>query len=155
MNNKTPQNSLTRPNWYKIRLPPHLTTLVSDCLAEEVDLKKFQSFRKISISCKNNGKTIFVRILFEDKLYRLAKQYGPESELVGLPVSYLIDVNKGILKGNDMKYDIGDNVMYHDVFPVYNKTIEFSEKSKFTLVKHRIFKFVGKFKIPLVNTYRP
>ena len=152
MNKKIPQNTATRPNWYKIRLPPHLTRWVTECLQEEVDLKRYQPFRKISISCKNNGKTVFARLLFEDKIYKCAKRYGPEADLVGLPVSYLIDINKGILKGNEMDYLIGDDIKYHEMFPVYNRTVTFEDDSKFTKGKYRLFKYISKFTIPLVKT---
>lgn len=151
MNRKSPTNTLSRPNWYKMRLPPHLTRWVTECLKEEVNLQRYQPFRKVSVSCKNNGKTIFVRLLFEDKLYKGAKSYGPEKDLVGLPVSYLIDVNRGILKGNNMDYDIGDEVKYHEVYPVYNQTVTFEPDSKFVKERYRIFKFISKFNIPLVK----
>lgn len=152
MNSKTPQNSPSRPNWYKIRLPPHLTKWVIECLEEEVNLKRYQAFKKVCISCKNNGRTIFVRVLFEHRLYRGAKEYGSESDLVGLPVSYLIDVNRGVLKGNSMKYDLGDNVLYRDVFPVYDQVVNFDPESKFNREKYRLFKYISKFNIPRVKS---
>jgi hypothetical protein len=152
MNKKRPQNSAIRPNWYKIRLPPHLTTWAIKCLEEEVDTKKYQNFQKISISCKNNGKTIFMRVLFEGRLYQGGREHGAEKDLAGLPVSYLIDVNKGTLKGNDMDYDIGDDIKYHEVYPVYNELVEFNPDSKFNKEKYRLFKYINKFTIPRVGT---
>lgn len=35
MNRKSPQNSVARPNWYKARLPPHLTKWATKCLEEK------------------------------------------------------------------------------------------------------------------------
>lgn len=151
MNHKRPQNSASRPNWYKIRLPPHLTQWATKCLEEEVDLHRYQTFHKISVSCKNNGKTIFIRILFESRLYQGGKEHGAERDLAALPVCYLIDVNKGTLKGNNMDYDIGDNIKYNEVYPVYNNVVEFDSNSKFNKEKYRLFKFVEKFSIPAVG----
>jgi len=155
MDHKHPQNSATRPNWYKVRLPPHLTKWATKCLEEEVDIHRYQSFQKISASMKNNGKTIFMRILFESRLYGGGKEHGAERDLVGLPVCYLIDVNKGILKGNEMKYDIGNNIMYSEVHPVYNKVVELEPDSKFNKEKYRLFKYIEKFTIPLVGQGQP
>lgn len=152
MNHKRPQNSASRPNWYKVRLPPHLTRWAIKCLEEEVDLQRYQTFNKISISCKNNGKTIFMRVLFESRLYQGGKEHGSERDLKALPVCYLIDVNRGILKGNDMDYDIGDAIKYHEVYPVYNKVVEFDPESKFIKEKHRLYKFIERFTIPQVKT---
>jgi hypothetical protein len=151
MNQKRPQNSASRPNWYKMRLPRYLTTWAEDCLKEEVDLSRYQSFSKISVSCKNNGKTVFMRLLFEDRIYTGGKRHGCENDLAGLPVSYFIDVNKGILKGNNMDYDIGNDIKYNDVYPTYNRTVEFEPESKFTKGKYMLFKFVDKFTIPRVG----
>lgn len=148
---KQPTNSHIRPNWYKVRLPPHLTKWATECLAEEVNLKRYQTFRKVSISCKNNGKTIFMRILFEDKIYRNSKKYGSEDNLVGLPVTYLIDVNRNTLKGNKMEYDLGDNVFYHEIYPVYSDTVVFHDGSKFAREKYRLYKYIANFTIPLVK----
>lgn len=146
-----PQNSATRPNWYKILLPRKLTLWAIECLKEEVNLKNFQKFRKVSASCKNNGKTIFVRLLFESKLYYGGHCYGNESKLAGLPVSYLIEVNKGILKGNSMDYTIGKGVKYNEVYPVFDKTIKLSEDSKLVTEKNKLYKFLRKYKIPEVK----
>lgn len=151
MNQKRPQNSVVRPNWYKIRLPPHLSQWATDCLQELVNLKQYQSFSKISVSCKNNGRTIFMRLLFESRLFYGGKEHGAEKDLVGLPVCYLIEVNKGILKGNDMNYDIGDGVIYNEVYPTWNKTEDISENTKFNKEKYRLFKYINKFTIPLVR----
>lgn len=152
MNQKRPQNSSSRPNWYKMRLPPHLTRWATDCLKEEVDITRYQTFQKISVSCKNNGKTLFMRVLFEGRLYQGGKEHGPESELKALPVSYLIEVNKGILKGNKMDYDIGDNIKYNEVYPVYNQVVELDPESRFSREKYRLFKFMQKFAIPVVGS---
>lgn len=92
-----------------------------------------------------------MRLLFESRLYRGGKEHGPESELAGLPVSYLIEVNKGILKGNKMDYDIGDDIKYHEVYPVFDQTLGFSPESKFTREKYRLFKFISKYDIPTVK----
>jgi hypothetical protein len=152
MNRKHPQNSASRPNWYKIRLPPHLTKWAIKCLEDEVDVNRYQNFAKISMSCKNNGKTIFMRLLFESRLYEGGKEHGAERDLAALPVCYLIDVNKSTLKGNDMDYDIGNDVKYHEVYPVYNKTVEFDPDSKFNKEKYKLFKYINKFTVPLVGT---
>jgi hypothetical protein len=151
MNQNRPQNSKVRPNWYKMRLPPHLTKWATECLQEEVDFKRYQPFQKVSVSCKNNGKTHFLRLLFEGRVYKGGKDHGSEIDLKGLPVSYLIEVNKGILKGNKMEYDIGDDVKYHEVYPVYSQTVELNEESRFTQEKYRLFKFIEKFTIPRVK----
>lgn len=151
MNQIRPQNSATRPNWYKMRLPPHLTTWAEECLKEEVNLNRYQPFTKVSVSCKNNGKSIFIRLLFESRLYKGAKQHGSEDNLIGLPVCYLIDVNRCTLKGNNMDYDIGDNVKYNEVYPTYNQTVVFEPDSKFAKGKSRLFKFVSNFNIPRVQ----
>lgn len=153
MNQKRPQNSPSRPNWYKMRLPPYLTKWATECLKEEVDLTRYQPFQKISMSCKNNGKTVFVRILFEGRLYVGGKEHGSERDLKALPVSYLIDVNKGILKGNKMEYDIGDDVKYNEVYPVYNLEVQLEPDSRLTREKHRLYKFVKKFTIPKVDSH--
>lgn len=152
MNRQVPQNTATRPNWYKMRLPPHLTTWATDCLQEAVDLKKYQGFQKVSISCKNNGRTIFMRLLFEGRLFTGGVPHGAEKDLIGLPVSYLIDVNKSTLQGNCMDYDIGNGIKYPDIYPVYNTTIDLDERTKFTSEKYRLFKFMDKFIIPKVHT---
>lgn len=147
-----PKNSPKRPNWYKIRLPRHLTKWSIDCLKEHVDLDKYQEFRKVSISCKNNGKTVFARILFESKLYYGGAIRGEDNKLTGLPVSYLFEVNKGILKGNSMDYDIGEGKKYNDEFKVFDKTLKLDEDSKFNKEKYILFNYIDGFTIPLVNT---
>ena len=152
MNQKHPQNSASRPNWYKMRLPPYLTNWATDCLKEVVDITKYQSFSKISVSCKNNGKTIFMRLLFEGRLFKGGKEHGAEKDLVGLPVCYLIDVNKGLLKGNKMDFLIDEDIKYHEIYPTYNQTVEFEPKSKFNKEKYRLYKFIDKFKIPRVGS---
>lgn len=150
--NQCPRNSATRPNWYKWRLPPYMTEWAIECLSEHVDVTKYQPFTKVSISCKNNGKAVFIRLLFESRLYQGAKQHGAEKDLIGLPVSYLIEVNKAILKGNKMEYNIGDDIKYHEVYPVYNLTTHLEEDCKLQKEKKYIYKYVKNFKIPLVNT---
>ena len=151
MNQNHPQNSATRPNWYKMRLPPHLTTWAIDCLKEEVDIHRYQTFSKVSVSCKNNGKTVFMRLLFEGRIYKGGKEHGAEKDLVGLPVSYLIEVNRGTLKGNKMDFPIGDDIKYHEVYPVFSKTVDFSDDSKFTKEKYRLYKYMNKYDIPKVG----
>jgi len=93
---------------------------------------------------------MFVRVLYESRLYQNGKPHGAERDLVALPVSYLIDANKGILKGNQMEYDIGDGVKYNEVYPVYNQTVEFDPESKFSKERYRLFKYIEKFTIPCV-----
>lgn len=93
-----------------------------------------------------------MRVLFESRLYQGGKEHGPESELKALPVNYLIEVNKGILKGNNMDYDIGDDIRYNEVYPVYNQVVELDPESKFNREKYRLFKFMQKFVIPVVGS---
>lgn len=71
-----------------------------------------------------------MRILFESRLYQGGKEHGSEQDLTALPVCYLIDVNKGILKGNKMDYNIGDNIKYNEVYPVYNSVVEFNPEEE-------------------------
>jgi hypothetical protein len=123
-----------------------------ECLKEFVDTSKYQKFRKVSASCKNNGKTVFVRLLFESKLYRGGFIRGSDDQLMGLPVSYLIEVNKGILKGNEMNYDIGDGILYKDKFSVYKDTIKLDKTSKLNREKHILYNYIKKFDIPKVKT---
>jgi len=146
-----PTNSATRPNWYKVPLPRRLTMWAIACLKEQLNLDHFQKFRKVSVSCKNNGRTIFVRLLFESKLYYGGHCFGNEAKLVGLPVSYLIEVNRGILKGNKMDYDIGNGRKYNEVYPTFDKIIKLDEDSKLVSEKHKLYKFLKKYKIPLVK----
>lgn len=144
-----PQNSKIRPNWYKVPLPRNLAMWAIECLKEYVDISKFQRFRKVSVSCKNNGTSLFVRLLFESKMYYGGHCVGKEQFLTGLPVSYLIEVNKRMLKGNDMNYDIGKGVKYNEKFPVFNKMIEMDEESKLWKERDKLFKFIKQFDIPL------
>lgn len=152
MNHGLPTCSKTRPNWYKVNLPRNLTMWAIECLKEHVDIKKYQSFKKVSVSCKNNGKTVFVRLLYESKLYNNGTMYGSEQNLTGLPVSYLIEVNKGILKGNNMDYHIRNDVKYNEVYPIYNKTVQLTKDSKLVSEKHKLYSFVHKFEIPRVGS---
>lgn len=144
-----PQNSKIRPNWYKVPLPRNLAMWAIECLKEYVDISKFQRFRKVSVSCKNNGTSLFVRLLFESKMYYGGHCVGKEQFLTGLPVSYLIEVNKRMLKGNDMNYDIGGGVKYSEKFPVFNKIIEMDEDSKLWKERDKLFKFIKQFDIPI------
>ena len=50
-----------------------------------------------------------------------------------------------------MDFPIGDDIKYHEVYPVFNKTVDFSDDSKFTKEKYRLYKFINKFEIPKVG----
>ena len=144
-------NSKKRPNWYKILLPKDLSNWAIACLAEYVNLEKYQKFRKVSVSCKNNGKTIFVRLLFESKLYFGGKIRGNDDQLVALPVSYLIEVNRGIVKGNDMNYNIGGKKKYNEIYPVWNEIIKATEDSRIMKEKHILYRYISNYTIPPVK----
>ncbi len=152
---------MARPNWYKIRLPGDLDRWARECLEEYVDLSKYQRFEKVSVSCKNNGRNLFVRLLFEGRIPRqtsLSQPYRRRRQKDGangddyLPVCYLIEVNHGILKGQAMNYDLGDGVMYHQAWPVWNETIVLEPSSKLMTERFRLLGWLRRFDIPLIQS---
>ena len=135
-------------SWYRFDLPEPLVEWLTLCLREQIS--SYQPFDHVCVKAKHHqsGKKEF-KLVFS---YKWTTLRNGQLHQLNFPVCYLLDVNRQKFKGNAMNYQIGEGLLYSNVYPVFNQHIVFKPDSLFVREKAKLTKFLQHLDVPKAPT---
>jgi hypothetical protein len=125
-------------NWYSFEIDQEVTNWILSCLSEQIAF--VQPYDNIHIKAK--------KTLAGQNIYK-AVFSGKYNDHYNFPVCYLLDLNTGKFKGNNMHYCIDNNgTHYADVFPVYHDRFKFNKTSKYYSEGQTLWRFLSTLEVP-------